>query len=235
MLVAVSFILQIGELQMIDFIKQLFEEAGIEQEVITSIFITFAVYILVLSAISLTLYILRAIGVYNMAKNTEIKNPVLAFIPIANCFTFGKLAEKYKKKNGTESAKFGVILLVFNILSIVFTVLFFVFFAVSATKILGFADQAVKNGTEMTIEMFSSIVVPAVLYVALIGLLLAFNIIRYVALWRVFAFFDYNNATAFTIFSVLFSFLDPIFLFILRNKQPMQNYDFFTQNNLSGL
>lgn len=49
---------------------------------------------------------------------------------------------------------------------------------------------------------------------------LAFAIIKYIALWRVYSSFDGKNAVLFTVLSVLFNFLEPVFLFVIRNNQP---------------
>ena len=48
-----------------------------------------------------------------------------------------------------------------------------------------------------------------------------YTVLHYVAFWRIVASFDNSNATLYTVLSVFFSFLDPIFLFIIRNKQPV--------------
>ena len=45
-------------------------------------------------------------------------------------------------------------------------------------------------------------------------------IIKYIALWRVYSSFDGKNAVLFTVLSVLFNFLEPVFLFVIRNNQP---------------
>ena len=49
---------------------------------------------------------------------------------------------------------------------------------------------------------------------------LAFAIVKYIALWRVYSSFDGKNAVLFTVLSVLFNFLEPVFLFVIRNNQP---------------
>ena len=88
-------------------------------------------------------------------------------------------------------------------------------------------------------ELNASIVVPMIAMLAccfvLIGVLIAYVVIYYVALWRIFAAFDYNNATVYFVLSIVFSFLGPIFLFVLRNKQPVfdprEHFNYLYNNN----
>ncbi len=206
----------------IGILKELdLSELGIDETVISGILALLVGYIAVLGVVSLVMYLLRAIGIYQMAKNSGISTPWVSFIPVANSFLFGKLAEKYRKKDGSPSAKFSILLLVFNILTLISGIMLLVFSLLSTVAILRFANTAVQSGTEMTIDMFSSLIPVIIFYVILMGVALSYMILHYVALWRIFSSFDYKNATLYTVLSVFFSFLDPIFLFILRNKPPV--------------
>ena len=49
---------------------------------------------------------------------------------------------------------------------------------------------------------------------------IVYIVIYYVALWRIFAIFDYNNATLYLVLSVFITILCPIFIFALRKKEP---------------
>ena len=82
-------------------------ELGLPEEVVSFFFTFFIGAIAVSAVIGIAIYLLESISVYKMAKSAEIKNPWLAFVPVANDWVFGTLAEKYKKKNGTKSARFG--------------------------------------------------------------------------------------------------------------------------------
>ena len=179
----------------------------------------FAVYFIIVSIFSLAMYLLQALGIYKMAKNMGFNNPWLAFVPFANTFMFGKVAETYVKPDGRPSAKFSKILLILQIVAsvvvVAFIVFLFVFLMLEATGTY-FLSQDIEA------IAVSALVLPIVLgYFALLGVMIAFNVVYYIALWRIFAIYNYNNATLFLVLSIFFSFLYPIFLFILRNKQPM--------------
>ena len=185
--------------------------------------------------IALAIYLLHAVGVYKMAKSAGVENAWLAFIPIVNVLPFGQIAEKYVKRDGTKSAKFGVILLVLQLVgsALAFLMLFFCFRGIASMigTVINAADPA-----QITPEEILSPLIPVfLLYMPCIGLALALTIVRYVALWRIFCIFDYSNATLFTVLCVLFGgLLEAIFLFVLRNRQPVFDYrerlNLFTQN-----
>lgn len=196
-------------------------ETGLDEGVIAGIISMIVIYAAFIGAICLALYILRALGVYRMAKTAEISNPWMAFVPIGNSYTFGKLAEKYRRKDGKKSEKFSVLLLVFDILTLIVCVCLIIFTVISLVTILSNAQIAYDNGADMTLSQFSSLIPVIVFYVVTMLCAVVYNVLHYVAFWRIVASFDNSNATLFTVLSVFFSFLDPIFLFILRNKEPV--------------
>lgn len=197
-------------------LSQIFEESGINEAdlmVFTSII---AVYFACLGIISLAMYLLQAFGLYGMAKGSGISAPWRGFIPFANTFLFGKIAERYVKKDGKKSAKFGGLLLAFEILTLV---LAFVTIAFAISMI--FVLIAAENETDLAYSILAPMVAMFISCFVLMGVSIAYIVLYYVALWRIFTAFDYNNATVYFVLSILFSFLGPIFLFVLRNKQPV--------------
>lgn len=197
-------------------LSQIFEEAGINEGdlmVFTSII---AVYFAFLGIISLVMYLLQAFGLYGMAKGSGISAPWRGFIPFANTFLFGKIAERYVKKDGKKSAKFGGLLLAFEILTLVLAFVT-VAFAISMIFVL----VAAENETDLAYSIVAPMVAMFISCFVLMGVSIAYIVLYYVALWRIFTAFDYNNATVYFVLSILFSFLGPIFLFVLRNKQPV--------------
>ena len=188
------------------------------------------VYFAFFNIIAVAMYLLQAFGLYGMAKGSGIGKPWRGFIPFANTFLFGKIAERYVKKDGKKSAKFGGLLLAFEILTAVFAVVCLLF-AINVFSVL-FAYLAYDNGDTaisraMVSMIFSSLV--------LMGVSIAYVVIYYVALWRIFTAFDYNNATVYFVLSIFFSFLGPIFIFVLRNKQPVfdtrEHFNYLYNNN----
>ena len=210
--------------------SQIFEEAGFTEGDLMVFAGIMIVYFAFLGIILLAMYLLEAVGLYGMAKRSGISRPWRGFVPFANTFLFGKIAEKYRRRDGKRSAKFSVLLLVFEVLTLIFSITTMAF-VISMISVLATS----YNDSELN----ASIVVPMIAMLAccfvLIGVLIAYVVIYYVALWRIFTAFDYNNATVYFVLSIVFSFLGPIFLFVLRNKQPVfdprEHFNYLYNNN----
>lgn len=127
-----------------------------------------------------------------------------------------KIAERYVKKDGKRSAKFGGLLLAFEILTLVLAFLTMAF-AIGMIFVLATAESETELTNSIIVPMFAMLISCFVL----MGVSIAYIVLYYVALWRIFTAYDYNNATVYFVLTILFSFLGPIFLFVLRNKQPV--------------
>ena len=197
-------------------LSQIFEEAGMTESELAIFSGIMLVYFAFFGIIALVMYLLEAFGLYGMAKGSGIGRPWRGFIPFANTFLFGKIAERYVKKDGKKSAKFGGLLLAFEILTLVLAFVTMAF-VISMIFVLVTAENDAELGYSIIVPMFAMLVSCLVL----VGVSIAYAVMYYVALWRIFTAFDYNNATVYFVLSILFSFLGPIFLFVLRNKQPV--------------
>lgn len=209
---------------MFDFLTEL----GLPEEAVSFFFTFFIGAIAVSAVIGIAIYLLESISVYKMAKSAEIKNPWLAFIPVANDWVFGTLAEKYKKKNGTKSARFGIILPVLEGIVLIETIALTIFTVISIKEITGYALDAVNTSSEMAPEQFMSLIPVIILYFALMAVAFAYAVVFFIALWRVYYSFDKSNATLYIVLSVIFTISVPIILFIIRNRKP----EFDPHNNM---
>ncbi len=209
---------------MFDFLTEL----GLPEEVVSFFFTIFIGAIAVSAVIGIAIYLLESISVYKMAKSAEIKNPWLAFIPVANDWVFGTLAEKYKKKNGTKSARFGIILPVLEGIVLIETIALTIFTVISVKEITGYALDAVNTSAEMAPEQFMSLIPVIILYFALMAVAIAYAVVFFIALWRVYYSFDKSNATLYIVLSIIFTISVPIILFIIRNRKP----EFDPHNNM---
>lgn len=209
---------------MFDFLTEL----GLPEEVVSFFFTIFIGAIAVSAVIGIAIYLLESISVYKMAKSAEIKNPWLAFIPVANDWVFGTLAEKYKKKNGTKSARFGIILPVLEGIVLIEAIALTVFTVISIKEITGYALDAVNTSSEMAPEQFMSLIPVIILYFALMAVAIAYAVVFFIALWRVYYSFDKSNATLYIVLSIIFTISVPIILFIIRNRKP----EFDPHNNM---
>ncbi len=173
--------------------------------------------------VSIFTYLFTAFGIYSMGKKLGVSNPWLSFIPFANVYAFGKIAEHYIKRDGRPSAKFSKILLIFQIIISVLALVLvvailvnFVLEAISNPDINAYfeSEEFAENG-------LFTFVLPAIFgLLGLFVLSIVYLVINYVALWRIFAIFDPDTATLYLVLSIFVSILQPIFIFILRNREP---------------
>ena len=211
-------------------LSQIFEEAGMNESDLMIFAGIMLVYFAFFNIIAVAMYLLQAFGLYGMAKGSGIGKPWRGFIPFANTFLFGKIAERYVKKDGKKSARFGGLLLAFEILT-----RFFAFVTMAFVIGMIFVLATAENETELAYSILAPMVAMLISCFVLMGVAIAYVVIYYVALWRIFTAFDYNNATVYFVLSIFFSFLGPIFLFVLRNKQPVfdpkEHFNYLYNNN----
>ena len=175
--------------------------------------------------IVVALYILGAFAIFKLSKKVELKAPFISFIPFLQSFALGRLAEKYIKKDGSKSAKFSVILFIFNILQTILLIIFIFSTLYSIFNVIVNIENAIANDTKVTIDMFSSFIFVIALFFVLLVCVICYKIFFAIAIWRVYAIFDYKRAIVYTIISVLFSSISSIFLFVIRNNNPEYKSD----------
>lgn len=56
----------------------------------------FFVFALIALVISVTIYVLEALGIYTIAKRRGIHNPWLAWIPVAQYWILGSISDQYQ-------------------------------------------------------------------------------------------------------------------------------------------
>lgn len=178
------------------------------------------VYVLFMLGISVAAYVLKALGMYTIAKRRGIKKPWLAWIPVAEMWTLGCISDQYqyvvkgKVKNKRKS------LLILNILMWVFYAAFFVAYAVFAVQLflsMGAEFQGTVPGG-LNMAAYSAILWMMVFFLLLFGFAIAAMVIQYMALYDLYRSCDPNNSALYLVLSIFFSIALPVFLFVCRNK-----------------
>ena len=70
----------------------------------------FIVWLALCSAVPLAAYVLSSLGLYRMAKSCNLSSPALAWVPIANLYILGSIAEIGASRGGKKSMPFRKIL-----------------------------------------------------------------------------------------------------------------------------
>ncbi len=159
-------------------------------------------------------YVLSALGIYTIARRRGLRRPWLAWVPVVNVWLLGSLSDQYRYVVKGENRSKRKWLLALTALRAVF---------VTAALILG---AAIVGGALSSYhfgpELFQDILGPALvmlgLALPLLAVVIAFLIIRYMALYDVYKSLDPDNSVLFLVLSICIGITEPFFLFFNRNK-----------------
>ena len=167
----------------------------------------------------LTPYILRSLGLYSLAKNRGIDAPWLAWIPVGNAYIMGCLCKaspyikkKFPKMHIIYPVVSGAYLLLAIIMSVGFIIAYMPFFKSNLT---GFSGIDFGN---IYVIIYYIVIYLAALLIAALGVFVAYHIYKV---------YDPANAVLYTVLSAIG--LSFIFLFVIRNKQPVIEEDLISQ------
>ena len=169
------------------------------------------------SLIQIAVYVFSSLALYTIAKRRGLTNPWLSWIPVANVWILGSIADQYRYVARGEIRSKRKVLLTLQIISAVLVFLMVVF---AISMVVGAITGAVAGRPENAI--MQHVVVSAsgllVLIVPLLGVSVATAIIRYMALYDLYSSCDPENKVIYLVIGILIGITEPIFLFLCRNK-----------------
>ena len=167
--------------------------------------------------IGIAAYVLRAIGVYTIAKRRNIKRPWFAWLPVVDAFLLGCISDQYRYVVKGQNKNKRTILLVLNLGLML----------LSGMVIGGFVGMMV-NAVQglmagVSEEMLMESLIPSV--IGLMGtsmpmmiLAIVTLVIRSMALYDLYTSCTPDNNVLFLVLSILFGVTEPVFIFFSRNK-----------------
>lgn len=181
-------------------------------EILGSLIVGWLVGGILASLYNLLVYILQSVGFYSVAKRRGIHHAWLGWIPVANMWVLGSIADQWRFVSKGKVTKNRRTLLVLQILIAVFFVVLFI----GAVFLVVSAADAMMYGSDPSFEFMASAVVVLVAYFAMLVIAIILTVFQYIALYGYFASCNPNNAVAFIVLGILFSFLLPYFIFFGR-------------------
>lgn len=164
------------------------------------------VFALVALALSILFYVFNALGFYTVAKRRGIREPWLAWIPVANLWVMGCISDQYQyvvKGKVTNRRK---ILLGLSIGS----------FAVSMVMSMISNTAALVDGSG---DAVSSVIIISLLSTLLSwGISITAKVFEYIALYDYYSSCCPRNNVLFLVLGIFFGFLQPFFVFFNRKK-----------------
>lgn len=186
-------------------------------DALAAVFIVIAVVCMIALAISLVLYIFRSIALYTLAENRRIPNPWLAWIPFANAYLVGALGDDIEGSRGSTTY-YRYILLGGYILSPLLMWVGQIGPLISMMRMLALGDGFYPNYDVFPRTLFMTS------GVGMLGstISLAAAVILLIVLYKIYHCYRPGSATSWLVLSIFFPFLQPFFLFSIRNNQPVQ-------------
>lgn len=164
-------------------------------------------------------YVLTCLALYTLAQRRGLNRPWLAWIPWVNCWILGSLSDQYRYVVKGEVKSKRKVLLVLQILVAVLSAAMIV---VCAAAVVNLVSSTMFGAPISEREAMELVLGPLVgiggLSLPLLGVAIAFAVIRYIALYDIYRSMDPANCVLFTVLSILFSVTEPFFLFFNRNR-----------------
>ncbi len=164
-------------------------------------------------------YVLTALALYTLAQRRGLNRPWLAWIPVINCWILGSLSDQYRYVvKGEIKSKRKVLLT----LQILMTVLGTAMATVCIVMVVNLVSNTVFGAPISESRAMELVLGPlagvAGLALPMVGIAIAFAVVRFMALYDVYRSMDPSNSVLFLVLSILFSVTEPFFLFFNRNK-----------------
>ncbi|MCQ2440795.1 MAG: hypothetical protein MJ076_02720 [Clostridia bacterium] len=195
-------------------------DLGIKAETIKVLVYLFSAFITIGAVVALLLWIVRALGLYNMALKVGNRKSWYAFLPFLNLSLTGKMAGNYRGKKGLDSW-----LLFFYIIFFVLAIIATVMLTAGFVDLLFSAEEAYANDTEISVDALRPIIYAFAVYFCSLFFFIIYRIFMYVCLYSLYDEFDHKNRIVFIVLSILFNPLVPFFLLSASKKKELTYED----------
>ena len=177
----------------------------------------YTVYSMVASSFGIALYVLRALGLYSIAKRRGINRPWMSWVPVLDLWVLGCISDQYQYVvNGNVRNKRKWLLG----LSIAMAVLYIVFAVLIGVAVFGAVGGITgsMNDNQLVATLLGPVMGLVVGVIPLVGIAIAVMAIRYVAMYDLYTSCSPQNNVLFLVLSIFFTVTEPFFLFFIRNK-----------------
>ncbi len=178
-------------------------------DVILSILLVyFAIFGLVIAD-----YVMRSLALQTIAARRNIENPWLAWIPVANSWIIGSIADDYDAHNGIKR-RWRVVLLTLSIVYIVVYITMYIFMAIYMISMTARFESATSEVGEVLLT-----ILPIYIFLIIICLVVAlYYALSCICNFKVFESTVPDKAVLYTILSMLIPMAGSICLLLSKDK-----------------
>lgn len=182
--------------------------------------IVYAFIFLIALVFGLAQYVMEAVGLSKIAKSCRYPRPWLAWIPFANSYLIGKLAEVSAVRFGKSKRPYAVWLLTLQIIGTVLSAVPLVVWTallINGVAVEEYSAAIIAGDSDvMSYAVFATFPLSSVISILSVLEL----VVQFLAYHLIFMLFDEKNAILFVLLSLLVSFAFPIILLILSRRAP---------------
>lgn len=177
----------------------------------------YVLYMIAVCGFSIAMYIFRSMGMYAIATRRGLKHAWFAWVPVVDQYLLGCVSDQYQyvvkgKVKSRRKWLLGLnIVMAVLILAFVLSVIGMIF------NVAGAAMNGLGNHHIAGKAMDAALGILG-LSLPLTGVAIGAAVIRYMAMYDLYASCDPKNSTMYLVLSILFGVTEPFFLFFNRNK-----------------
>lgn len=169
-----------------------------------------AISFLILS-FAILVYVFHSLGLYTIAKRRGLRLYGLAWVPIANLWVLGCVADQYDEVHTGKNMKLRKHLLWLSIVYIVLYIVFYIIFiGIILTSLFTFAYFS--NYTYLMVWL------PFLFISLLLPFIIALSIFGFMAYYKLYRSCNPDKAVVLLVFSIAFGIIIPFVLFALRKS-----------------
>ena len=165
----------------------------------------------IMAAIGIVFYVFHSIALFCLGKRRGIPLYGLAWVPVANMWLLGSLAEQYDNAVGRRGMKFQVLLPIYGVICYGYIIAAMVLYAGLFRNLPAWIEGYV------TPESVAVLAGPGIALGLIAIALIVFAVFYFIALYKVYCASHRETAVVFEVLSILFG-LQAFFLFADRNK-----------------
>ena len=171
------------------------------------------------TGVCVALYIFQALGLYTIAMRRGIQCPWLAWLPVANLWILGSIADQYRYVCMGQIRNRRKVLIGLSIAVFVMCLVLAGSCLAAVIKIL----MKLPNSLQLTPQQFltnsvGSLALVMVIAAVVWALNVAVKVFEYISLYDLYASCNPNNKVLYLVLSIIFSVTMPIFVFACRNQ-----------------
>ena len=174
-------------------------------------------YSMGVSLVSIALYVLRAVGIYTIAKRRGINHPWMSWIPVVDLWVLGCISDQFQYVVKGKDRNKRRWMLGLSIAVAVVYIVFFVILGVTISRVI--VTAAGGMGADAILEaILDPVTAMLICIIPMVALSIAVVVIRYVAMYDLFTSCNPQNNVLFLVLSIFFNVTEPFFLFFSRNR-----------------